>query len=276
MNVLDFPTPRPELYASVNSDNEGLLSVNVTSDTTNLPIDGAQVQITYNGEPDRILEETTTNSLGQIQPLSLSAPPVEYSMEPGANKPYAEYTISISAPGFEPFRISGAEVFSGETAIQNASLLPISPPISGDTELFVIPDHTLWGDYPPKIAEDEIKPIGEFGEIVLSRVVIPEYIVVHNGPPSDRSAKDYYVPYRDYIKNVASSEIYSTWPEATLEANILAIQSFTLNRVFTEWYRNKGYDFTITSSTAYDHNWIPNRNIFESISNVVDEIFSNY
>lgn len=276
MNVLDFSTPRPELYASVNSNNEGMLSVNVTSDATNLPIDGAQVQITYNGEPDRILEETTTNSLGQIQPLSLSAPPVEYSMEPGANKPYAEYTISISAPGFEPFRISGAEVFSGETAIQNASLLPISPPISGDTELFVIPDHTLWGDYPPKIAEDEIKPIGEFGEIVLSRVVIPEYIVVHNGPPSDRSAKDYYVPYRDYIKNVASSEIYSTWPEATLEANILAIQSFTLNRVFTEWYRNKGYDFTITSSTAYDHKWIPNRNIFESISNVVDEIFSNY
>lgn len=276
MNVLDFSTPRPELYASVNSDNEGMLSVNVTSDATNLPIDGAQVQITYNGEPDRILEQTTTDSLGRIQPLSLSAPPVEYSMEPGANKPYAEYTISISAPGFEPFRVSGAEIFSGETAIQNAALLPISPPISSDTELFVIPDHTLWGDYPPKIAEDEIKPIGEFGEIVLSRVVIPEYIVVHNGPPSDRSAKDYYVPYRDYIKNVASSEIYSTWPEATLEANILAIQSFTLNRVFTEWYRNKGYDFTITSSTAYDHKWIPNRNIFESISNVVDEIFSNY
>ena len=276
MNVLDFSTPRPELYASVNSDNEGMLSVNVTSDATNLPIDGAQVQITYNGEPDRILEQTTTDSLGQIQPLSLSAPPVEYSMEPGANKPYAEYTISISAPGFEPFRVSGAEIFSGETAIQNAALLPISPPISGDTELFVIPDHTLWGDYPPKIAEDEIKPIGEFGEIVLSRVVIPEYVVVHNGPPSDRSAKDYYVPYRDYIKNVASSEIYSTWPESTLEANILAIQSFTLNRVFTEWYRNKGYDFTITSSTAYDHKWIPNRNIFESISNVVDDIFSNY
>lgn len=127
-----------------------------------------------------------------------------------------------------------------------------------------------------RIAENEIKSIDETGEIVLSRVVIPEYIVVHNGPPSDRSAKDYYVPYRDYIKNVASSEIYSTWPEATLQANILAIQSFTLNRVFTEWYRNKGYDFTITSSTAYDHKWIPNRNVFESISNVVDEIFSNY
>ena len=277
MNALNTTTPRPELFASVtSSDTEGLLDVNVTSEVNNRPIDGAQVQITRDSDPGQIIEQTTTNSLGQIPELTLPAPPVDYSMEPGANKPYAEYTITITAPGFEPFRVSGAEIFSGETAIQNASLLPASPTISGDTELFVIPDHTLWGDYPPKIAEDEIKPIDETGEIVLSRVVIPEYIVVHNGPPSDRSAKDYYVPYRDYIKNVASSEIYSTWPEATLQANILAIQSFTLNRVFTEWYRNKGYDFTITSSTAYDHKWIPNRNVFESISNVVDEIFSNY
>ena len=114
------------------------------------------------------------------------------------------------------------------------------------------------------------------GEIVLSRVVIPEYVVVHDGPPSDTRAKDYYVRYRDYIKNVASSEIYSTWPEATIRANILAIQSFTLNRVYTEWYRNKGKDFTITSSTAYDHKFVPGRNIFESISAIVDEIFSEY
>ena len=80
---------------------------------------------------------------------------------------------------------------------------------------------------------------------------------MHDGPPSDSRAKDYYVTYKDYIKNVASSEIYATWPEATLTANILAIQSITLNRVYTEWYRNKGYDFTITSSTAYDQKWIP-------------------
>ena len=87
---------------------------------------------------------------------------------------------------------------------------------------------------------------------VLSRVVVPEYVVVHDGPPNDTTARDYYVRYKDYIKNVASSEIYSTWPDATLRANILAIMSFTLNRVYTEWYRNKGYSFTITSSTAYD------------------------
>ena len=107
-------------------------------------------------------------------------------------------------------------------------------------------------------------------------MVIPEYIVVHDGPIGDTSAQDYYVRYKDYIKNVASSEIYATWPEDTIRANVLAIMSFTLNRVYTEWYRNKGYDFTITSSTAYDHKWIHGRNIFESIDRIVDELFENY
>lgn len=268
---------RPELFASVTSGEDvGKLTVNVTSDTDNKPIEGATVRITSSGQPDQTIEQATTNEEGQIPDIELDAPPIDYSMEPGANKPYAEYTVYVSAPGYETMEVSGAEIFSGELAIQNAALLPLSPTNPTGTELFVIPDHTLWGDYPPKIAEDEIKPVDESGEIVLSRVVIPEYVVVHDGPPSDRSAQNYYVKYKDYIKNVASSEIYSTWPESTIQANVLAIQSFTLNRVFTEWYRNKGYDFTITSSTAFDHKWIPNRNVFESISAVVEEIFSNY
>ena len=124
--------------------------------------------------------------------------------------------------------------------------------------------------------KSQIKPMTESGEIVLSRVVIPEYVIVHDGPPSDSSANDYYVRYRDYIKNVASSEIYATWPDAALRANILAIMSFTLNRVYTEWYRNKGYDFTITSSTAFDHKFVYGRNIFSNISNIVDEMFNSY
>ena len=119
MNALNTTTPRPELFASVtSSDTEGLLDVNVTSEVNNRPIDGAQVQITRDSDPEQIIEQTTTNSLGQIPELTLPAPPVDYSMEPGANKPYAEYTITITAPGFEPFRVSGAEIFSGETAIQ--------------------------------------------------------------------------------------------------------------------------------------------------------------
>lgn len=254
----------------------GRLNVNVVSENTSRPVEGATVRITTENAPDQTIEEARTDAQGQLNDIELEAPPLEYSMDPTANKPYSEYTIYISAPGFETMEISGAEIFSGETAIQDVNLLPTDEAEPDSAELFVIPDHTLWGDYPPKIAESEIKTVDETGEIVLSRVVIPEYVVVHDGPPSDSSAKNYYVRYRDYIKNVASSEIYSTWPEATIQANVLAIQSFTLNRVYTEWYRGKGYDFTITTSTAYDHKWIPNRNVFDSISRVVDEIFSNF
>ena len=147
---------------------------------------------------------------------------------------------------------------------------------NADEDVYVIPAHTLYGNYPPKIPEDEIQPVPESGEIVLSRVVVPEYIVVHDGSPRDSTATNYYVKYKDYIKNVASSEIYATWPENTIRANVLAIMSFTLNRVYTEFYRNKGYDFTITSSTAFDHKWIPERNIFDTISIIVDELFADY
>lgn len=170
--------------------------------------------------------------------------------------------------------ISGAEILPDATAIQRAVMNPSTP--QNTFEDIVIPAHTLYGEYPPKIPEDEIKPMDTSGEIVLSRVVIPEYVVVHDGVPTNPSAKDYYVRYRDYIKNVASSEIYATWPADTIRANVLAIMSFTLNRVYTEWYRNKGYDFTITSSTAFDHKWMYGRNIFESISQIVDELFDNY
>ena len=256
--------------------NYGKLNIHVVSDNSGFPIPDATVQITSENEPENIIEEAVTNNVGQLNDIELAAPPVDYSMTPSANKPYSEYTITISASGFESVEINGAEIFSGETAIQNASLLPLATGETDSAELFVIPDHTLWGDYPPKIPESEIKTVEETGEIVLSRVVIPEYVVVHDGPPSDTRAKNYYVKYRDYIKNVACSEIYATWPDTAIRANILAIMSFTLNRVYTEWYRNKGYDFTITSSTAYDHKWIYGRNIFDSISLVVDEIFADY
>lgn len=195
-------------------------------------------------------------------------------MEPSSSQPYAEYTLQITAPGYEPVTISGAEILPEAMALQDVRMVPLEQP--EEYQDIVIPAHTLYGEYPPKIAEAEIKPVSQTGEIVLSRVVIPEFIVVHDGSPADSSATDYYIRYRDYIKNVASSEIYATWPRTTIMANVLAIMSFTLNRVYTEWYRNKGFDFTITSSTAFDHKWIYGRNIFESISEVVDEVFESY
>ena len=257
---------------------QGYLQVDVVSDANSFPVQDADIVVARTEEPDEIIEETRTNSSGQTENLPLDAPPLELSLSPEeTERPYAEYTIRITAPGFEPFVVSGTEVLADVTAIQGIRLRPLSNVPAGEqTETVTIPDHTLYGDYLPKIAESEIKPVIETGEIVLSRVVVPQTIVVHDGVPTNASAANYYVPYRDYIKNVASSEIYATWPRSAIVANVLAIMSFTLNRVYTEWYRNQGYDFTITSSTAYDHKWIYGRNIFESISVVVDDIFDNY
>ena len=257
---------------------QGYLQVDVVSDANSFPVQDADIVIARTEEPDEIIEETRTNSSGQTENLPLDAPPLELSLLPEeTERPYAEYTIRITAPGFEPFVVSGTEVLADVTAIQGIRLRPLSNASAGEqTETVTIPDHTLYGDYLPKIAESEIKPVIETGEIVLSRVVVPQTVVVHDGVPTNTSAANYYVPYRDYIKNVASSEIYATWPRSAIVANVLAIMSFTLNRVYTEWYRNQGYDFTITSSTAYDHKWIYGRNIFESISVVVDDIFDNY
>jgi len=263
--------------AQTDTSSVGELQINVISAVNNRPIPNATISISYTAEPTGgVLKEIKTNEFGQTPVIDLDAPPVAYSLEPNAQRPYSEYTFTITAPGFEPVVISGAEILPTVKAIQNIVMDPSPTEGTGTAESWVIPDHTLYGEYPPKIIEDEVKPVNESGEIVLRRVVIPEFIVVHDGPPTDRSAKNYYVPYRDYIKNVASSEIYATWPEQTIYANVLAIQSFTLNRVYTEWYRNKGYNFTITSSTAYDHKWIPERNIFDTIGNIVDNIFTNF
>ena len=261
--------------AATELSSSGLLQVNVVNMTNNFPIQNARVTISYSERPENTLEEVTTNSSGQTEQIALSAPPLEYSLEPGDIQPYSDYNLRISAPGFKPVTIEGTEILPNATAIQPVRMEPETDPEAVENPI-LIPDHTLYGHYPPKIAEPEIQPVGETGEIVLSRVVVPQTVVVHDGVPSDASAPDFYVPYRDYIKNVASSEIYATWPQSTITANVLAIMSFTLNRVYTEHYRNRGYDFTITSSTAFDHKWINGRNIFESISVIVDEIFDNY
>ena len=256
--------------------DRGTLQINVTSSVNAFPVERAEISISYTGVPESTLEKIQTDSSGQTETIELAAPPEEWSLDIEEDRqPYSEYTLSIKAPGFEPVNIAGTEILANVKAIQNIQMKPADQ--SGEeNQVFVIPAHTLYGDYPPKIAESEIKPVMETGEIVLSRVVVPEYIVVHDGSPRDSTATNYYVKYKDYIKNVASSEIYATWPENTIRANVLAIMSFTLNRVYTEWYRNKGYDFTITSSTAFDHKWIPERNIFDSISVIVDELFADY
>lgn len=220
--------------AQTEGEQTGGLQINVTSDIGLIPIRDAVISIAYTRTPETTLETLETDISGQAEEVQLSAPPLSYSLTPESPMPYSEYNVTVEAPGYEPVMISGVEVLPDVTAVQNIRMTPTETS-QGAEETLLIPDHTLYGEYPPKIPEDEIKPMDETGEIVLSRVVVPEYVVVHDGVPSDSSAPNYYVRYKDYIKNVASSEIYATWPESSIYANILAILSFTLNRVYTEW-----------------------------------------
>lgn len=253
---------------------QGKLQIQVVTIIGERPVVNAAVRVYVTGNPDSPLYELTTNESGMTNELELEAPDIAYSISPSEPQPYAEYTVDVNAEGYEPAEVSSTELLPDSTAILKVRMTPLA----GEEQFtrIVIPPHTLFGNYPPKIAEPEITESAETGEIVLNRVVIPEYIIVHDGVPTDPTAQNYWVRYRDYIKNVASSEIYATWTDAAIRANVLAIMSFTLNRVFTEFYRNKGYDFTITSSTAFDHKFIYGRNVFESISDIVDEMFGSY
>ena len=268
--------PENELQTDTAAMSTGDMKVTVISALGMIPIENATVTIAYTGDSQPPIKTLTTDSSGQTEDIALTAPPVALSLNPDTQRlPYAEYNVTVRAAGYEPVYVSGSQLLAGELSIQPIVMNPTET--SDEEEKVVdIPVHTLFGDYPPKIPEDEIKVLPDTGEIVLSRVVIPEYIIVHDGVPSDATATNYWVRYKDYIKNVASCEIYSTWPEAAIYANILAIMSFTLNRVYTEWYRNQGYPFTITSSTAYDQKWVYGRNIFENIDYLVDTIFANY
>ena len=265
---------------------DGYLSISVINASNNRPIQDALVNVYGMNDQQEstgiVLENLRTDESGQVRNLTLDAPNIEYSLQPSDVKPYSEYIVEVIAQGFETVQIRGTQILPAVEALQN---VPIGSPSTTNRKsrkrqtevVYDIAAHTLWGNYPPKIPESSLKPLSApTGFVVLDEPVVPEFIVVHDGLPEDTSAENYWVPFREYIKNVASSEIYSTWPDQTIYANVIAIISFTLNRVFTEWYRNKGYNFTITSSTAYDHKYIHNRNIFDNISVIVDEVFNTF
>ena len=263
----------------------GFLTVSVIDSATNRPIENAIVNIYTIPESGQnqtqLYQNLSTNNSGQVTGITLDAPDIKYSQQPSDVRPYSQYRVEVIADGYDTVIIDGTQIFPTIESRQNV-------PLNAQTRskffysrqnetIFSIGENTLFGTYPPKIPESSLKPLNPpTGFVVLDNPVVPEFIVVHDGLPEDNSAKDYWVPFKDYIKNVASSEIYSTWPEQTIYANVIAIISFTLNRVFTEWYRNKGLNFTITSSTAYDHKFINNRNIFDTISVVVDNIFNTF
>ncbi|MBR5313991.1 MAG: peptidoglycan-binding protein [Clostridia bacterium] len=260
-----------------NNFQKGFLRVSVYEENEGKPLNNVSVSISTAGEDGEIIERIETNSSGNTETVDLSAPDIEFSLTPDSRiKPYSEYDVEVNVDGYDPVKIEGVQILPDTLALQNIILTKRNINFANGNNILILP-HTLWQTFPPKIPEASVKPLSEGeGFIVLPEAVVPEFIIVHDGVPSNSSAQNYYVPFKDYIKNVASCEIYSTWPVETLEANILAIISFTLNRVYTEWYRGKGYDFTITNSTAYDQAFVYGRNIFSEISEVVDYLFTTY
>lgn len=247
----------------------GQLQINTFLEGVARPAENAMVRVI---DPDsgKILQEVHTDAQGKTPSMTFPTPPLENSMRSGLPRPFNQYNVTVAFPDYQDAIIQNVQMYPQCTAVQNVNLKPMFPEI-------LIPYPVLWGDFPPKIPESEVKKLPFPNNlVVLPEPVVPGLVVVHAGVPNDESAPNYTVSFTDYIKNVASSEIYSTWPRETLKANILAIISFTLNRVYTEWYRGKGYDFTVTNSTAFDQAFTYGRTIFQEVSDVVDEVFTTY
>ena len=205
----------------------GRLQVELFDQSQARPVIGGRVVVTAD---DTILFDVFTDNSGQTIDMELEAPPIDYSLNENEPQPFSSYNIRITADGYQDVIINGAQVFADRTALQRVLMTPGS-----GQNVINVPPPVLWGDYPEKEPEEEVKPLPEeTGLVVLDRIVIPEYIIVKDGVPTGGGAV-YFIPYKDYIKNVASSEIYSTWSDAAIRANVLAIQSFVLNRVYTEW-----------------------------------------
>lgn len=247
----------------------GRLQVRITTQII-LPVENAQILITE-ADTSLVLEQKTvyTNNDGLTEYIELETVDKELSLNPdNVNLPYRTYNLFIFAEGFILAEALGVNIFDGQDTLQWIDLLPRPVNFGNDFEL------DSRKEEPHK--QYDIQPHYKEGEQrVLQRVVIPENITVHLGAPN-ASARNVTVPFRTYLKSVAASEIYPTWPQQALRANIYAQISFVLNRIFTEWYPSRGYDFNITNSPSYDQKYVHNRSTFETTDAIVEEIFNEY
>lgn len=247
----------------------GYLMIQARTAHDAVPLSGVQVRI-LDTQGNRMYELTTDES-GETQKVSLETVDKSFSLNPNFSElPYTNYNVLAQAAGFNTLWVTEIPIFDGETAVLPISLVPMQ-------EFQRSPMQAEINVGKPAVAMEGAR--NQEGSVVspyiLRQVVIPNPITVHLGSPSSYAA-NIQVPFPDYVKNVASSEIYPTWPTAALMANIYAIITFALNRVYTEWYPSKGYDFDITNSTAYDQYFVYGRPIYESISRIVDNIFNEY
>ncbi len=255
----------------INTQSFGKLQVNVTREIGGEPVSNASVRVYRMGSPNVLVYDLKTDQSGQTPVVKLPAPPLKYSMEPSNVLPYTEYAVLVSAPGLKNVEVYGTQVFPEVTAIQPVAMPP-KDAIS-DTKIITIGPHELVGYHSPKIAEGEIKEMSQPNE---QQVMIPACIIVHLSIPGDNFSDNVCDFFKDYIKNVVCNEIYPTWPEETIHAVILATVSFTLNRIYTDWYPKQGYHFHITNTSSFDNKWIYGRNYYDNISLAVDYLFHQY
>ena len=249
--------------------NTGILRIQAFGARQSSPIEGVLVTVSGNGfTAQRITDET-----GTAADLSIEAPSCALSLqEDNTIRPYAVVDLTAAKAGFRTVRIQGVQIFAGQVTLAQPEMIPeteedrdvVNPPI-------VIPEHSLFtGD-----GGSGPDPMENCVPRVLSRVIIPKNITVHLGKPA-ASARNVTVSFRDYIANVASSEVYPTWPEQALRANIHCQISLALNRIYTEWYPSKGYPFNITNSTSYDQYYVHGRAVFDVMVRITDDIFNTY
>lgn len=247
---------------------QGILKVDVRTADNALPVEGADVTVSEVG--GRRLYRLKANADGQTEPVSLPAPDSSTTMRPGGAA-YATYTVAVAKDGYVTETVVGAEILDGISHTQPVFLRPVTADGNG-SETVVVPDSALKQDPPtgqqPRPARLSARTLGD--------VIIPQKITVHLGTPQNAYAKNISVSFPYYVKNVAASEIYATWPQPSLEANIFAIISLALNRVYTEWYRSQGYPFDITNSTKTDQYFKEGQTIPDNISQIADRIFNRY
>ena len=248
----------------------GILRIQAFAARQSAPVEGVVVTVSGNG----FTHTCTTDAEGNAADITLTTPACALSLDETNTtiRPYALCDLTAARPGYRTVRIQGVQVFPGQVTLARPEMIPDTEE-NRDTpsEPIVIPTHALFagsgGSGPSPTANCEPR--------VLSRVVIPKNITVHLGRPA-ASARNVTVSFRDYIANVASSEVYPTWPEQALRANIHCQISLALNRIYTEWYPSKGYSFNITNSTSFDQYYVHGRTVFQVMVKLTDDIFNTY
>ena len=249
--------------------NTGTLRIQTFAARQSAPVEGVTVTVQGDGFTLHRITDTT----GSAADIPIEAPACALSLdEDNTTRPYAIVSLTAAKPGYRTVRIEGIQIFAGQVTLAQPQMLPVT---EEDRDIpnapIVIPPHALFagsGGSGPQ-------PVQHCTPRVLEQVIIPKNITVHLGKPA-ASARNVTVSFRDYIANVASSEVYPTWPEQALRANIHCQISLALNRIYTEWYPSKGYTFNITNSTSYDQYYVHGRTVFEVMVRITDDIFNTY